>query len=344
MKNINIGNKIIGGNNKCFIIFDGSATYSNFEEAKELIKASSSSGADAIKFQLIITGDAEKIMAEKDILVNYSNKQERVFDALKRRELTLDEWKKLKQIAEQEEIIMITIPSFPHTVKIIEDLKIEGVKIAKGNMNNVLFIDRIAKSKKTIFFDAREKITYLEKAMEICKNNNNNRIIILHYPSSFPQESMGVHLNSVIALQEKFDCPIGFGNHSSDSFLDYAAIGFGIDVLEKTITSNKNKDGVGHSTSLQINELKSFVDNIRIIENSFGSDNILCISRVEDSAKRSISALRDIQKGENISLDNIEFRRPGNEGISAEFGFDILKKKAKIDIKKGRFLKWDLLE
>lgn len=344
MQKINFNDIEIGGNSKCFIIFDASATYSGYNEAIELVNAAADSGANAIKFQLIITDDAEKIMGEKEIKVEYSQKEELVFDALKRRELTIEEWRKLKKECDEKKIIMIVIPSFPETVEIIKELDIQAIKIAKGNMNNVLFIEKIAKSKKIIFFDAREKIEHLEIAMNICKNNLNENIIILHYPSTFPMDAKGAHLNSIKKLKEKFGCPIGFANHSSKTSLDYISLALGASVLEKTITTDQNKEGFGHSTSLQINELKSFVENVRYVEQSFGDSKILNISRVEDTAKRSISALNDIEKGEEISLKNITFRRPGNKGISAEFGFDILNKKAIISIKKDTFLSWDMLE
>jgi len=250
----------------------------------------------------------------------------------------------LKGLCDEKNITMIVIPSFPDTVKIIEDLGIYAIKIAKGNMNNVLFIERIAKSKKIIFFDAREKIEHLEIAMNICKNNHNENIVILHYPSTFPKDVEGTHLNSISKLKEKFDCPVGFANHSSNTVLDYTSLSLGISILEKTITTNNDKKGFGHSTSLQINELKSFVENVKLVEKSFGNSEILNISRVEETAKRSICALNDIQEGIKITVNDITFRRPGNKGISAEFGFKILNKKAKMSIKKDTFLSWDMLE
>ena len=344
MQKINFNDIEIGGNSKCFIIFDASATYSGYNEAIELVNAAADSGANAIKFQLIITDDAEKIMGEKEITVEYSKKHELVFDALKRRELSLEEWKKLKSFCDEKNIAMVVIPSFPETVKIIEELGIQAIKIAKGNMNNVLFIERIAQSKKIIFFDAREEIKHLEIAMNVCKNNHNENIVILHYPSTFPNNAEGAHLNSINKLKEKFDCPIGFANHTSKTVLDYTSLALGVSILEKTITSDNEKEGFGHLTSLQINELKPFVENVRHIEESFGNSEILDISRVEDTAKRSISALNDIQKGTEITAKNITFRRPGNKGISAEFGFKVLNKKAKTSIKKDTFLSWDMLE
>ena len=39
--------------------------------------------------------------------------------------------------------------------------------------------------------------------------------------------------------------------------------------------------------------------------------------------------------GQEISLENIDYKRPGDAGISCAEGFDILKHKAKVNIKKS---------
>ena len=95
---------------------------------------------------------------------------------------------------------------------------------------------------------------------------------------------------------------------------------------------------------LEIKELNDFVNNVREIDEAKGTSEILQVSRVEENARRSFIAKKDIRKGESISLDCIDFKRPGNAGISCAEGFKILNYKAKNDIKKNTFIKWDMLE
>ena len=105
---VKIGNKFVGEGAPCFIALEPGATFSNLEEAKEMIKFASESGADAIKFQTFTPGEADRIMGKKDITVDFKTqsgkKQELVFDALKRRELTIDEWKELVDKSIQSDV------------------------------------------------------------------------------------------------------------------------------------------------------------------------------------------------------------------------------------------------
>ena len=57
-----------------------------------MIKYVADSGADAVKFQTFIPGDAERLMSKKDITIDFTTKsgkkKESVLEALKRRELS----------------------------------------------------------------------------------------------------------------------------------------------------------------------------------------------------------------------------------------------------------------
>lgn len=345
---VKIGKKEVGENEPCFISLEPGATYTNFEDAKEMVKFVSESGADAIKFQTFTPGDADRIMGKKDITVDFKTSsgknKELVYDALKRRELTVEEWKELVNYAKKLNLLFISAPYFPETVELLKKLQIDAIKVSKGDINNVILIDLISKTNLPVILDAREKLEDIEKAISICEKNGNKKIVIMHCPSGYPAESSGVHLNAIPFLIKKFEYPIAYADHSPGDSMNYAAVGMGAKMLEKTITKNKDIEQVEHFMSLELNELQIFVNNIRELEKAMGDPTILNTSRVEDTARRSIVAKKSIKKGEKITLDNIDFRRHGNVGISCSEGFDILNKNTLTDIPEGQILQWEMLE
>ena len=340
-------NKFVGTGEPCLITLEPSATYDNLETAKKMVDAIALSGADAVKFQTFVTGESEKMMGKKDITIDFTTgtgkKSELVYDALKRRELSKDEWIELFNYTKQHNLLFISSPYFVETVDFLYELGIDAFKISKGDINNVILIDKVAQTNLPVILDTREKLEDIETAIKICKKHKNEKIIIMHCPSGYPAENSGIHLNAIHSLQEKFDYPIAFADHSPGGIMNYAAIGLGVSMLEKTITPNKNIEHVEHFMSLELDELKSFVNNVREIEKAMGDSNALVTSRVEESARRSLTAKRDIQKGEKITLDMIEFRRPGNAGIPCSEGFTIINKICNNDIPSGHFIQWDML-
>lgn len=348
MKKVTIGNNTLTPEAPCIISLEAGSTFSDLEGAKKLVKAASSGGADAIKFQTFISGDAERIMGKKDLIVDYTTptgkKSELILDAAKRRELSKDEWKELANYSHDLGLMFITSPYFQETVDFIVDLKVDAIKISKGDINNVLLINQAAKTGLPIILDGREKIEDVEKAVKICESNDNDQIVIMHCPSGYPTENSGVHLRAIGALQKKFDYPIGFADHSPGALMNYAALSLGVKMLEVTITSNKSIEHSEHFMSLEPQEIKPFIENIRAIEQAKGDPNILFSSRVPESNRRHLVAKKDISKGEEITYNLLDFQRPGNMGISVAEGFNILGKKSLNNISKGTVLEWNMLK
>jgi len=60
--------------------------------------------------------------------------------------------------------------------------------------------------------------------------------------------------------------------------------------------------------------------------------------KVGEIARRSITLKRNFRKGEIIVIDDIDFRRPGNAGISCSEYENIIGKEVLEDIKMDSFL------
>ena len=346
MKTVRVGNKSIGDGSPCCISFEPSAAYSDFDGAKTMIKVTALAGADAIKFQTFLPGDAKRLMA-KDSMVEFTTpsgkKEESIYEALKKRELTEDEWKELINYSKDLGLLFITTPVFIETVDFLADAKADILKVSKGDVDNTLFIDYMAKSGLPIIVDGREKFESVDIAIKICEKNQNENIIVLHCPSGYPAENAGVHLNTLKSIKEKYNYPIGFADHSPGGIMNYAAVSLGAKMLEKTISPDKSIEHVEHFMSLEPTELKKFVENVRAIEEAMGDPNVFLTSRVSPDLRRGIVAKRDIKKGEKISLESLDFQRPSTMGISCSEGFNVISKKALTDIPKDTFLKWEML-
>lgn len=348
MKKVKIGNKIIGQGESCFISLEPGATHTGLESAKELLKAVADSGADAVKFQTFLTGDADRMMGEKDIMVEFGTpegkKKETVYQALKRREMSKDEWKELVDYSKGLGLLFITAPYFLETIDFLIEIGVDAIKVSKGDVNNVMLVKYIAKKGLPVILDGREKFEDVNKDIEICEKNNNDQIIIMHCSSGYPAENSGVHLRAIKTIKEIYDYPIGFADHSKGGLMNYAAVVLGADMLEKTITLDKTKKHVEHYMSLEPKELKEFVENIRALEQAMGDSKVIFKSRVKEDARRSFTAKKDIQCGEEIKDEALDFKRPGSAGISCSDYERIIGKKAKINILKDRFIQWDMLE
>ena len=340
MRTVKIGDKLVGDGHPCFISVEPGATHTGLESAKKLAKAAKDAGADAVKFQTIIT---DELMSPegRSIMVKYGtkegHKQETVFKALKRRELSFDEWKKLKRFCDELGILFISTPSGPSTVDLLAEMNVAAIKVSKSDVNNRYLIKLIAQKHIPVIIDAREKFQDVEHAIRICEAEGTKDIIIMHCPSGYPAEHAGIHLSVIPFIKGIFDLPVAYSDHSLGDYMNYAALGLGVNFLEKTISLDRNTDAVEHYMSLEPDELKLFIKRIREVEQAFGNPRIIFNSRVRVTNRRSIITQRMIKKEQIITLDDIAFKRPGNY-ISVERYEEIIGKRATRDIEPDTFL------
>jgi sialic acid synthase SpsE len=344
MKNAKIGDKIVGDGNPCFISLEPGATHTGLESAKQLAKAASDAGADAVKFQTV---DTDELMSSEEMIIEYETpqgkKQESIYDALKRREMTFDEWRELKRYCDEIGILFISTPTGPATVDLLAEIDVAAIKVAKADINNTPLIKHVAKKGLPVIMDAREKFEDVENGIRICEEAGIEDVVIMHCPSGYPAEHAGIHLSAIPRIKEIFGYPVAYSDHSLGDFMNYAAIGIGANFIEKTITLDKSVDAVEHFMSLEPQELSQFINNIRNIEEAFGNPRIIFNSRIKTRDRRSIMTKRAIKKGEEITFDALAFKRPGYY-ISVNRYEEVVGKKAKRDIEADVFLDFGDLE
>ena len=71
-------------------------------------------------------------------------------------------------------------------------------------------------------------------------------------------------------LKNIFNCPVAYSDHSSGEIMDVAAIAFGANLVEKTITEDRTTRSVEHIMSIEPHEMSSFVKVIRQVERAMG--------------------------------------------------------------------------
>ena len=344
MRTVQIGPKRVGEEEPCFIVFECGATFDSFAGAKKLIDAVAESGADAIKFQLM---DADRLMGQRDLTISYTTAQGprigNIYEILKKRELTRDQWGELIRYCQEKGVIFIATACFPEEVDFLVQAGTAAIKINAGDVNHYYLIDYASKKGIPIILDGRAKYDELEQGVQICERNGNKNIIIMHCPSGYPARNDGVNLTTLASLKKIYQYPIGFSDHSREKLMNFPAIVYGADVVEKTLTLDKNTDFIEHLMSLEPHEAKEFVQEIRAIEEAKGVPRIMFSKQVNEAGRRSIVAVRNIRQGAALTIDDLEFKRPGDAGISAAEYQKVCQSTAKRDIAKDSFLQWEWL-
>lgn len=348
-KNFNIGNSKVGENEKTFIIAEMSANHlQSYDRAIEIIKKAKWAGADAIKLQTY-TPDTITIDCDNEY---FQIKQGTIWDGTTLHKLyegayTPWEWQpKLKEIAEELGLVFFSSPFDFTAVDFLEDMNVQAYKIASFELNDIPFIEYIAsKGKPVIMSTGIARMGDIQDAMDACKRMGNNKVGLLKCTSAYPSPVEEINLNTIPNMKETFNCLVGLSDHTMGHAVSVGGVAIGAKIIEKHMTLRRSDGGADSKFSMEPEEFKEMVDNIRIVEKALGTVNYDLTEKQKNSREhsRSLFIVKDIKKGEVFTEENVRSIRPGF-GLETKFIKDILGKVAIEDIKKGTPMEWGLIK
>lgn len=322
---IKIGAKQLGDNHPCFITFEAGPTHDGLESAKNLVKLAAEAGGDAVKFQIF---DPDKLVADKkmpftyNVLVNRKTGEtesvtEPLYDILCRRYLNPDDWKEVKKQSDDLGLSFFATVGFEEDVQLIEALGCNSVKIASADVNHWPLIRRVARTGMCVQLDTgNATIGEVEDAVEVCRAEGNENIIIHNCPSGYPARLESINLKLIPTLKNMFpNYPIAYSDHTPGWEMDVAAVALGANLIEKTITTDRTIRSVEHIFSLEPGEMNQFIKTIRDLETAMGCPRRILHPEEREKRKnirRSAFLKHDVKKGSKVSIEDIEFRRPGH--------------------------------
>ena len=232
------------------------------------------------------------------------------------------------------------------SVDFLEQMKVPAYKIASYEINDIPLIRKIAKLHKPMIFATG--IAYpedIERALSVCKEEGNEDIVLLKCVSSYPTPYEAVNLRVIPTLAKTYDCIAGISDHTMGTIVSAGAIPLGAKMVEKHLTLRRADGGPDSAFSMEPEEFKQMVSEIRILEKALGSSEYVLtdIQKLEHEGSRSLFVVKDIQEGEILTPENIRSIRPGN-GLHTMYYEQVLGKKAKHFLKKGTPLAWELID
>ncbi len=313
--------------------------------AKKMIKSASECGVDAVKFQ---TFNSEELVTKNTKTASYQEKntnESSQLEMLKKLELTFDDFNELKDYALKNNVMFISSPFDFKSVDLLEKLDVPFYKLGSGELTNFELIDYIQKTDKPMIISTgMATLDEIKETYEYIVNKDS--LIILHCITGYPTTFEEANLNFIKTLQNEFEVPIGFSDHSPGIELPIAAVALGACVVEKHFTLDKNLEGPDHNASLNPKEFKAMVDAIRNVEVAMG-DGVRKFSENEKEikkiARKSIVINQDISKGTVLKREMLSIKRPGT-GIAPKHINELVGKTVIKDLNLGTVMKWDYLK
>ena len=316
-------------------------------DAKKLIKIAKKYGADAVKLQTY-TPDTLTIKSNSpDFKIRgglWNGKT--LWDLYDEAKTPIGWHKELFKYAKKLKITCFSTPFDESAVDLLENLNCPFYKVASFEMNHIPLIKKIAQTKKPIIISTgMANLKEIDLAYKTAKNNGAKEIILLYCVSNYPSRISDFNFNNIKILKERYNCKVGFSDHSIDNKVVAAAIVAGAEVIEKHIALEGQKKGFDLAFSLKGKEIKEYTKVIKDTSLMMGKKYFFRNKSENHSLqfRRSIYAVSDIKKGEMFTKKNIRVIRPGF-GIQPVYFEKLINKKSPFDIKRETPLKKLLLK
>ena len=323
-----------------YIIAELSANHNGkLQNALDTIKAAKEIGANCIKLQTY-TADTITLNCRKDdFLIN----QDTLWDGkylydLYSEAYTPWEWhKELFEYARSIEIDIFSSPFDKSAVDFLEQFNPSAYKIASFEITDYELIRYTAsKGRPIIISTGIASIDEIQDAVDICRGEGNNEIVLLKCTSAYPAELEDANLMTIPNLSEAFDVISGFSDHTLGITAPIVAATLGAKVIEKHFILYKSIGGADVDFSMDKQEFGKMIKAIRDVEKLVGKIDYSMTEKKKKSRQhsRSLYVAKAIKKGEIFTKENIRSIRPGY-GMHPKYLKDILGTSSKKNYKFG---------
>lgn len=312
------------------------------DKALALIDVAAEAGADAVKFQTFSAAALTTTGAPKAAYQlrndGSATTQAEMLAAL---ELGKDAWHAIRARCEEKGISFLSTPFDFASADFLETLGVDAFKVSSGDLTYLDFLAHLARKRlPMIISTGMATLAETEEAVRAIEANGNPPLAILHCVSDYPCDPADANLRVLPLLERAFGRPVGWSDHTLGHATGLASVALGARLIEKHFTLDRTLPGPDHKASLEPDELKRFVADIRIVESALG-DGIKRPTTAElDTAavaRRSIVLLADVRAGERLTAENCGARRPGTGMPPKMFDF-VLGRTVARDLPAGTIL------
>lgn len=333
-----IGDRQVGPDHPPLVIVEVGINHEGeFDKAIALVDAAADSGAELVKFQCHIT---EREMVPTDMKPGAIS-DERLWDIIKRCELTEDEERGVQAHCAAKGLIYLSTPFSREAADRLEAMEVPAFKIGSGECNNYPLLDHIASlGKPMILSTGMNDLVSVGKAIETIRAHD-IPLAVMHCTSMYPTPYDKVRLGAIDDLQRAFaDLPVGLSDHSMGIWTCLGAVALGACLLEKHFTISRDWPGPDTGFSIEPHELHALIEGSKAVWQALGgAKDILPEEQpVIDFAYATVVSIKAIKEGERFTKENVWVKRPGTGPILAEQLNQVLGKTASRDIKADRHL------
>ena len=298
-----------GAKRGVYVIFEVASTHENdWETAKLYVDQAVGAGVDALKFQLFT---ADKLLAP------LTKAAEETYKYFKKAETPREWFPKLKKLCDERGIDLLCTPFDTDSASFLNEVGVSSVKIASGDLTHFQLLAHVARFGKPIILSTgMATMDEIRQAVGVLRKNGAHDITILQCVSVYPTSFEDANVSAMLALQKEFNVSVGCSDNGSKGLLvPLLAVALGASMIEKHVTSKKERGSIDDIFSLDVKEFGEMVQRIRAMEKRLPQERDAVLKELEEEYSE------DFKKayGDGIKRPAIYGTKKTYPGVEGEF-------------------------
>ncbi len=272
------------------------------ELARVMVDAAIEAGARAVKFQAYRTA-------------SFLTRSSAYYDELAGEELNFQDLAVLARRCREKDVLFLASIFDQEGLDFLSDIETPAVKVSSGDLTNLPLIERAAALHMPVILSTgAAELREIDQALETLASCGANQVVLLQCTSLYPCPDEDINLLAIPALQNRYQMPIGFSDHSAGVEIPLAAMALGACLVEKHFTTDRLLPGGDNEMSCLPSELEVLVKGANRVNKALGRPEkgpAPVEAKIREAIRRSLTAARDIKAGEILDRDNLALKRPG---------------------------------
>ncbi len=287
-REVKIGNTLVGDGHPAYVVAEIGINHNgDLGIAKDLIKAATHAGVNAVKFQkrtpdLCVPPEQRNQM--RDTPWGYIT----YLEYRKKIEFGEAEYRQIDWFCKELGIPWFVSVWDEPSVDLMSAFDLPCFKIPSASLTDHGLLRHLRQTGKPVILSTGmstpEQIEAAVSQLDI------EKLLITHATSTYPCDPSELNLKVIQSLREKFPCPIGYSGHEVGLIPSVVAVAMGACLVERHITLDRAMWGGDQAASVEPGGFERLVKYIRVTEQSLGDG----IKRVYDSELPSLKKLRRV--------------------------------------------------
>ena len=347
-----IGNRIVSDKKPPLVILEISANHqSKKKKIFTLIDKAKEIGAEAIKFQTFNLDDMTLNSNSKEFLIKKNFKDDSwnnrsLYSLYKEAQFPFEWHKEIFKYAKKKGLICFSSVFDDYSLNFLEDLDVVAYKVASLESHHFPLLRNICKTKKPLIVSTGTlSNTETNELVIFLKKYASSNFALLHCVTEYPAKNKNLNLKTIMHLKRKYNCIVGFSDHTKSIGAAISSVAFGANIIEKHFRLKNQKNSLDSSFSSDPESMSLLIKETKNAWLSIGEikTKVIKAEKIYKKFSRSIYAVEDITKGNKINKKNIRIVRPGN-GVLPKYFDKLIGKASPINIQKNSAIKKDILK